>query len=359
MKKIQIFIPGSVGGAERVCVTIGKILIHAGFDVVFCIENRGSTPIEQFIPSGINKNYYPHKRHSISHLFKMVKLIRQEQPDVVFAPCRYLSRDVILAAKMASTGCKIIVRSDNPLKTLDGKGRLFVKKIFPFADIVIAQQEEMRQELINDIPLPPEKVVTIQNPIDTETINEKAKAGSPYNNKDEVRYVWVAGVRESGTKGHDILLKAFQIVKKNIPQAHLYFVGKYLEEGKYYLSLKKYVEVNGLTDSVHFVGYDENPYRWVKHADCFVLPSRMEGLPNAMVEAMYLGKPVVATRCLPIIDRMVEDGVNGYKVEVEDYENMAVTMARALELKNAQMIYQPSSNEKIEDLFNSVSKWKR
>lgn len=356
MKKIQIFIPGSVGGAERVCVTIGKILIHAGFDVVFCIENRGITDIENFLPDKVNRYIYQHRNFASFHLFKMAKLIRKEQPDVVFAPCRYLSRDVILAAKMANSGCKIIARSDNPLKTLDGKGRLFVKKIFPFADIVIAQQEEMRQELINDIPLPPEKVVTIQNPIDTETINEKAKAGSPYNNKDEVRYVWVARVRESGTKGHDILLKAFKIVKKNNPQAHLYFVGKYLEEGKYYQSLKKYVEENGLTDSVHFVGYDENPYRWVKHADCFVLPSRVEGLPNALVEAMYLGKPVVATRCLPIIDRMVEDGVNGYKVEVGDYDNMAVAMESAPELKNVQMTYQPSSTEQIIDLFNSVSK---
>lgn len=353
MKKIQIFIPGSVGGAERVCVTIGKILIHAGFDVVFCIENRGITPIEQFIPSGINKKYYQHKRHSVFHLFKMAKLIRQEQPDVVFAPCRYLSRDVILAVKMARADCKIIVRSDNPLIELNKLGRWLVKKTFPFADVVIAQQEEMRQELINDIPLPSEKVITIQNPIDTETINEKAKADSPFNNKDEVRYVWVAGVRESGTKGHDILLKAFKIVKKNNSQAHLFFVGKYLEKGKYYLSLKKYVEVNGLTDSVHFVGYDENPYRWVKYSDCFVLPSRMEGLPNAMVEAMYLGKPVVATRCLPIIDRMVEDGVNGYKVEVGDYEKMAVAMVRAIGLKNVRLKYQPSSNEKIEDLFNS------
>lgn len=70
-----------------------------------------------------------------------------------------------------------------------------------------------------------------------------------------------------------------------------------------------------------------------KNANCFVLPSRVEGLPNSLVDAMFLCRPVVATRCIPMIERMVEEGVNGYTVPVGDIELMADAMIKAINLK--------------------------
>ena len=74
-------------------------------------------------------------------------------------------------------------------------------------------------------------------------------------------------------------------------------------------------------------------------------------LGSTEAEAMYIGKPVVSTLCLPIIRRMVKDGYNGYTVNVDDHEELANAMVKALELKNFTMIYKSSKAEDFIRLF--------
>lgn len=112
------------------------------------------------------------------------------------------------------------------------------------------------------------------------------------------------------------------------------------------------VKDKGLQDYIHFVGYDDNPYRWMKFCDCFVLPSRIEGLPNVLVEAMYLGRPVVATKCIPFISRMVDDGNNGIICETENPQALANAMIKAVDLKNFKMTYKPSTADDFIKIFN-------
>ena len=112
------------------------------------------------------------------------------------------------------------------------------------------------------------------------------------------------------------------------------------------------VKDKGLQDYIHFVGYDDNPYRWMKFCDCFVLPSRIEGLPNVLVEAMYLGRPVVATKCIPFISRMVDDGKNGILCETENPQALANAMIKAVDLKNFKMTYKPSTADDFIKIFN-------
>ena len=92
----------------------------------------------------------------------------------------------------------------------------------------------------------------------------------------------------------------------------------------------------------------------MNHADCFVMPSRLEGLPNALIDAMYLGKPVVATRCIPIIERIVRNSYNGIVVEPDNVEALAEGMRKATLLKDTRMIYQPATGRDFVSLFNSV-----
>ena len=110
-------------------------------------------------------------------------------------------------------------------------------------------------------------------------------------------------------------------------------------------SIITYIKNVCLDEYVHLVGYDSNPYRWMKYCDCFVLPSRFEGLPNALLEAMYLGRPVVAFRCLKIISNMICEGKNGYTCEIENPKELAKMMLEAVKLKNCNLIYKPASKE--------------
>ena len=179
-----------------------------------------------------------------------------------------------------------------------------------------------------------------------------ANGDNPYSTIDEsIKYVWTANFMQTGSKGQDILVRAFKRVHELIPKSHLYLLGDTLGKNSYYTVILNYVEENNLLDCVHIVGFKKNPYPWIKNANCFVLPSRVEGLPNSLVDAMFLCRPVVATRCIPMIERMIEEGVNGYSVPVGDIELMADAMIKAINLKPEKMVYRPSEAKDFLLLF--------
>ena len=84
------------------------------------------------------------------------------------------------------------------------------------------------------------------------------------------------------------------------------------------------------------------------------MPSRTEGLPNALIEAMYLERPVVATLCIPIIGRIVKNGINGYLAESENVTSLVSCMEKAVHLRKCKLTYNPSSPNDFLRLFNNV-----
>lgn len=131
---------------------------------------------------------------------------------MVFSSLRYLNVRVITASNIVG-GIKTVVRNENTLQTLNMLNYYLVKCSYPKADIVVAQQEEMRQEIIAEIKLPADKVVVLHNPLDIETINKKLNnSTNPYPKVEGIKYVWVG--RVSYLKGQDVLIKALSIVHK-------------------------------------------------------------------------------------------------------------------------------------------------
>lgn len=350
VKKVLFFLPGTIGGAERMAVTIGKILDTAKYQVKFVIvSGREDNPITSFIPEQYEVEILPIKKMYHFAVIRMAMFLRNEEPYAVYGSQMYLNSRLIFATKLAGLNTtRIVVRTENALSYTNSLNRLLVKLSYPFADRIIAQQDEMLREILDNVQVSESQVVVLQNPVDVDTIRQKIEAASPYVNDDEVRFIWVA--RFNPMKGQDLLVKAFKDVLVSVPDAHLYLVGKYSEDD-FFCNIKSYVECNGISDRVHFVGYDSNPYRWVKGADCFVMPSRLEGLPNALIEAMYIGKPVVATTCIPVVSRIVENGYNGYLVDPEDPAKMAVAMIKALQLKDYSMTYKSATAEDFRQLF--------
>ena len=342
-KKILFFLPSSTGGAERMTITIAKMLNRELYDVKFVIVQRTLGSIMGFIPKGYEIIHIPVHNIWCFSTLRMYRIIKKEKAQIVFSSICYLNPRTIVAAKMASV--KVIIRDSLNILAERYLTQILMKATYPMADKIITQQDEMRVELLKIIPkLEKECVITLQNPIDIETINEKIKhTTNPFPADGSVNYVWVG--RYSEQKAQDVLVKALNMLLETNAKSHVYFIGKYDFTNKYDYSIKQYVEENGLTEHVHFIGFDYNPYRWVKFCDCFVMPSRTEGLPNALLEAMYLERPVVASCCLPIIERIVDDGKNGYKVPVDCPKLMAEAMAKAILLKNCSMTYKPASKD--------------
>lgn len=349
-KKILFFLPSGVGGAERMSVLIGKMLPKDRYYVKYVVIGR-QHKIYDILPKQYDVDCIPlHNIYAFSTLRIWWKIIR-EKPDFVFASQVAYNPRIIIAAKMACR--RVIIRSSGMLGNYPPLKLKRVQLTYPKADRLIAQQEEMRKEMIQLLNVNPNKVIAIHNPIDTTDIDELSKDPSPYPTNNCINFVQTASVNHR--KAQDIAIQAFAIVNKEIPNSELYFVGNYDERSDYFQRLQQLADELKVTKHIHFIGYDKNPFRWVKNSDCFVFPSRAEGLPNALIEASYLGVPCVATRCLTIVDEIIKDGQNGCVVNVDDVEAFAKAMLKAVKLKNCKMIYKPGTTEDFARLFEDIN----
>ena len=346
--KILFFLLNGVGGAERMTITISKFFNKDLFDVHYVVVCEGDDKILNFLPKRASVSFIRVKNPYCNLTYKLYKKIKKERPNSVFCASPAINTRLIIAAKVYGK-TRVVVRSSNMYSFERKDVQLLMRLTYPWADKIILQQDEMRDELHKNINVPRDKTITLQNPLDSWSIEEGIKAPSPYNEDNNIKFLSVG--RVSHEKGQDILIKAFSIVHRNIPTTSLYIVGKYDEKSSFFRYLSDLIQSQGVSDSVHMVGMDFNPYKWMKHCDCFVLPSRCEGLPNVLLEAMSLGKPSVSTLCLPIIKRLIEEGQNGYYCPIEDDVKLATAMMNAIKLKDCKLNYKPASPE---DFINQL-----
>lgn len=160
------------------------------------------------------------------------------------------------------------------------------------ADKIIAISEMVRQDLIRNFRLPEKKIDTIYNPCDIHRIRSYASAQTDFVFEDDCFYFITAG-RLVRQKGQWDLLKAFRMVSEEFPNARLLILGT----GPLREDLEKLANTLQIGDKVAFLGFQDNPYAFMKRADAFVLTSLHEGLGNVVLEAMACDLPVISTDC--------------------------------------------------------------
>jgi glycosyltransferase involved in cell wall biosynthesis len=169
-----------------------------------------------------------------------------------------------------------------------------------------------------------DKLVRIYNPVDVETVRGLAESTKmPYRGPGP--HVMAMG-RLQHEKAYDVLLRAFASVLNALPQAKLTILG----EGPLEALLKKQALELGIDQAVAFPGFQKNPWPYMKHADLFVLASRFEGMPNALLEALALGTPVVATDCPGGVREIHKSAREIVLVPPEDHVALAAAIVAAL-----------------------------
>jgi len=153
--------------------------------------------------------------------------------------------------------------------------------------------------------------------------------------------ICVSGLRYE--KGIDVLLQAWHLVHKQAPQARLIIVGK----GSLQSQLERMADVLGIADRVDFTGLRDDISELLHSSGLAVLPSRWEGMPNAVLEAMSCGLPCVATRVSGSED-IISHGVNGLLVEPEDYQGIAQALLTLLNDPLLSQKYGHAARETIE-----------
>src|SRR5690625_2574646 len=169
-----------------------------------------------------------------------------------------------------------------------------IKYLYKRATKIIGVSNEIKEDLVNNYHLPEEKIKVIYNPFLITKIEEQSF--KKINHKREVfsKPVIITSGRLHKQKGQNHLINSFNLVKKTIKDAQLVILG----EGPLEEKLKKKVKKMDLEQSVHFLGFKKNPFKYISQSDVFVLTSYYEGFPNALAEAMACGVPVISTNCL-------------------------------------------------------------
>lgn len=350
-RKILFFINSDVGGAERMSVLISKILIKAGLEIIYVIiKNKdNAASITEFLPSG-HKVFFVKAKNHVEKLRLFYFAIRDFQPNVVFSS-HYSINDKVLLFKPFFRDVRFVIRSDNYYYTYSRVGKIIIQMTYWLADVMIAQTKEMEDEYVENKVLPQKKICTLENPVDKEYVDALSlNSVSPYPN-DGKKHIVAVG-RFAYQKGYDYLIEAFAKLLNNRTDCELYIVGANTEKWKAeYVKVKSLIKEFGLEKTVHCVGYLNNPYPYVKHSDCFVLSSRWEGLPNVLAEALYLHVPTAAFKCIPIIERMVRNGVDGYLADKENVEDLADAIGKTLGLGRTNPVYSGADENDYLRLF--------
>jgi glycosyltransferase involved in cell wall biosynthesis len=297
-RKRVLFLAPSLagGGAERVFSNLLRHLNRDQFDVHLAVLNAAGT-YHQDVPEHVvvHDLKVSRARHALPRVVRLVWTLR---PQAILSTLGYMNLMLILGKPLLPHVTKVLVRETTILSTFLQEetkhpqfwGRLY-RYVYGRANKVVCSSEAMVNDMVEHLKLPREKLVCIYNPLDVEGVRECAAiGGNPYGGPGP--HLIAAG-RLSREKGLDVLLDAMPFILEHFPNARLAILG----EGPLRAQLTERTQKLGLAESVSFMGFQQNPWPYLKHADLFVLPSRYEGLPNILLEAIALGTPVVASDC--------------------------------------------------------------
>jgi glycosyltransferase involved in cell wall biosynthesis len=228
---------------------------------------------------------------------RVVALIRRERPDVVFSTLSHLNLALALVRPLLPGPTRCIARESIVLGELVSRmrrpalWRTAYRQLYRRFDAIVCQSEDMRRDLVEHFRVPAAKAMTIHNPVDAERIRHLV--GSSGVNaadvpRDPARIELVAAGRLVPQKGFDVLIEAIGLAGD--ARMHLTVLG----EGPLRTALEAQAAGLGLSSRVRFAGFDPDPWPAYARADAFVLSSRYEGFPNAVLEALACGTPVVA-----------------------------------------------------------------
>lgn len=309
------------GGAERVMTTLARRLDRRRFEVHLAVVNNIG-PLGENLPADITRHSLDRKRVSQAAI-PLLRLVRQVQPDVLLTASPHLNMLAGLLSPLFPRRTHLVLRETSVLaRSLAawGTGRLLLPLLaaaYRRADRVIGQSEFATQELHDVFSVPWERLISIANPVEASDTTghstlDSLILASP-NPFPEGTGPHLLGVgRLHPVKGFDRAIEALPSLLQTHPQAQLWLIGEGSERSR----LQSLAQSLGVADHLFMPGFQTDVNRWLAHSDLFVLSSRSESLPNALLEAVASGCPVIslqhpggtheAITALGLADRWVE-----------------------------------------------------
>jgi L-malate glycosyltransferase len=334
----------NVGGTETQAVELALRLPVSEYEIMMgCLRAQGplleklrgsAVSVREFHPSG--------GLDSAAGLYELIRLaryLRREKFDVVHTHDLWSNLMGVPAARLA--GVPAIVSSRRDLAHFDwyqGRRRHWLRRIQNLSGVVLANATPIRDALISEDGFAPGKLRVIHNGVDTEKFQQAQRDRARlFPDVGTEILVVLVGNMHSDVKGHPWLIAAAPTVLREFPEVRFVFAG----DGESRPTFAAQVAQLGLEGKVKFLGRRSDIPEILASCDLAVLPSRAEGLPNAVLEYMAAGLPTIASRVGGTAE-LVQDGVTGLLVPAEDANALAGALLQFL--RNPERARQIATN---------------
>ncbi len=260
--------------------------------------------------------------------------IHQNRPDAIMSFLNYPNLILLLTAQLCRNKTRFFVNVRNHISSSAGHAKSkwmrnvphIMRCFFHLADEIVAPSYGVAEDIAKITKLPLDHITVIHNPVFRPELLAQAQepVDHPWLKKTDVPVIIAAG-KLKPQKDFSTLLRAFSIVRSKQP-AHLIILG----EGRCRTELMGLAKELKVSSDIDFAGYVQNPYAYFSRSSLFVLSSAWEGLPNALIEAMACGCPVVSTDCPSGPAEILDNGTIGKLVPVGDHKAMAQAILETL-----------------------------
>ena len=270
---------------------------------------------------------------------RLKRFLRKRKPDIVFSCIHNCNQ---LVVESCDPECAVLLSERSfPHSASLGERNSF----YPKAYFVIANSFQTRDFLRKAFPDFGKKIIAIHNPVDTESIL--------FLGRENVEHKWLSGKKSpviiacgrlDHGKGFDVLLKALKKARKK-SGARLLILG----EGPLKKELENLRDKLELKNHVDFIGWQNNPFKYMAKADAFIQTSRFEGFPNTIIEAMALGKPTISTNCKSGPKEIIKNKKNGILVPVDDETATAKAIINVLKDKKLKKKLEKNATKRAKE----------
>ncbi len=290
----------SGGGAERV---VSYLLAHFHLNKVEIHLFLMNNVIKHDVPDGVTIHFIEKSSSNESGVKKLLKIpllayryAKLTKKLNITHSLSLLTRPnyINIIARYFNRGINKLMVSERAFPSLQyGYGdinskinRFLISKLYPKADLIICNSEGNKNDLIENFGIPELATTVINNPIDFKKIDLIAPI-EDFFDRNYFNLISVGRLDEG--KNHKLLINAVS----ELSNVRLYILG----EGHLRHELEDLIKSKNLGEKVFLLGFNSNPYTYLKSADLFIFGSNHEGFPNVLLEAMACSLPILSTNC--------------------------------------------------------------
>ena len=292
----------SGGGAERVVSYVVSYCVEKDIDVHLILMN---STIDYALPDGLQISYIEKSKGDENGIMKAIKIPILAYKYAKLAKKLKLTHSLsfltrpsfinILASKFTTYNFQVITNERAyPSLQYSYKGiqstfnKNLIRVLYKESDLVISNSHGNADDLVCNFSVPSNKMKVIHNPIDLDKI-KRIEANSSLFDSEKFNLITLG--RLDRGKNHEMLIRAVHRLQNPLLRLYIFGMGELKDD------LEQLIKTLNISDQVFLMGFDPNPYQYLKAADLFIFGSNHEGFPNVLLEAMACGLPILSTNC--------------------------------------------------------------